>query len=359
MRIVAAAMPVRSATSLMASPFTTCPMILRQRVERFLPGTWLRYGPGAARDRIRGASGYVPGAMSRDPDPSLVTGASGYVGGFLVEELLRRGRRVRALARDPRRVSLPPAVDVRRGDAVSGQGLAEALDGCNTAYYLIHSMGPDGQFARRDREAAVNFGEAARAAGVGRVVYLGGLGPTGEDASEHLRSRHEVAELLRARVPAFVYVRAAMIIGPGSASFEMLRHLVRRLPVMITPRWVNTRSQPVAVQDVVRALADVAERDDAPDELQLGGADVMTYREMMSRAAAVLGRRRPAIVTVPVLSPRLSSYWVSLVTPVETGLVRPLVDGLKSEMVVEKEPPPGLNDHPLGFEDAVRAALQR
>ena len=295
----------------------------------------------------------------REPDPTLVTGASGYVGGFLISELLRRDRAVRALARDPSKASQPPAVDVRGGDAVSGRGLREALEGCRTAYYLIHSMGrgSDEDFARRDREAAVNFGEAAREAGVELVVYLGGLGPTGEDASEHLRSRHEVAELLRQRVPGFVYVRAAMIIGQGSASFEMLRHLVSRLPVMITPRWVDTRSQPVAVADVVKTLADVAELEDAPEEVQLGGPEVLTYREMMARAARVIGRRPPAIVKVPVLTPRLSSYWVSLVTPVETGLVRPLVDGLKSEMVVERRPPEGINDRPLGFEDAVRAAL--
>jgi uncharacterized protein YbjT (DUF2867 family) len=297
----------------------------------------------------------------REPDPILVTGASGYVGGRLISELLSRGRSVRALARDPARADQPPEVDVRGGDAVSGRGLREALEGCRTADYLIHSMGrgsgDDADFARRDREAAVNFGEAAREAGTERVVYLGGLGPTGEDASEHLRSRHEVAELLRQRVPELTYVRAAMIIGQGSASFEMLRHLVTRLPVMITPRWVDTRSQPVAVDDVVRALADVAELERAAGEVQLGGPEVLTYREMMARAARVFGRRPPAVVKVPVLSPRLSSYWVSLVTPVETGLVRPLVDGMKSETVVDTGPPAGINERPLGFEDAVRAAL--
>jgi uncharacterized protein YbjT (DUF2867 family) len=295
----------------------------------------------------------------RDPDPILVTGASGYVGGRLVEELLTRGRRVRALARDPSKASQPAAVDVRGGDAVSGRGLREALDGCRTAYYLIHSMGrgSDEQFARRDREAAVNFGEAAREAGVERVVYLGGLGPTGPDASEHLRSRHEVAELLRQRVPELIYVRAAMIIGQGSASFEMLRHLVTRLPVMITPRWVDTRSQPVAIADVVAALADVGELEDPPQEVQLGGPEALTYREMMARAARVLGRRPPAVVKVPVLTPRLSSYWVSLVTPVETGLVRPLVDGMTAETVVEQPPPAPINERPLSFDDAVRAAL--
>jgi len=298
----------------------------------------------------------------RDPEPIMLTGASGYVGSHLLDELRRRGRRVRALVRRPGSADLPAGVELRRGDAVTGEGLAEALTGARTAYYLIHSMGrgasPSEDFARRDRAAAVNFGEAARSAGVERIVYLGGLGPTGADASIHLRSRHEVAQLLRERVPELVYVRAAMVIGPGSASFEMLRHLVRRLPVMVTPRWVDTRSQPVSIHDVVRALADAGEVADAPGEVQLGGAEVLTYREMMRRTAAVLGRRPPLIVKVPMLSPRLSSYWVSLVTPVETGLVRPLIDGLKSEMVVEQPPPAGLNDHPLGFDEAVRAALR-
>jgi uncharacterized protein YbjT (DUF2867 family) len=297
--------------------------------------------------------------MQRDPSPLLVTGASGYVGSQLLPELRRRGHTVRALARDPRSKHFPPGVDARQGDAVSGAGLPEALAGCRTAYYLIHSMeGAGGDFASRDRQAAVNFGEAARAAGVERVIYLGGLEPVGQNASAHLRSRHEVAGELRRRVPELVYVRAAMIIGAGSSSFVMLRELVGKLPVMITPRWVDTKSQPIAAADVIRALADLAERADAPEEVQLGGADVLTYREMMRRAARAMGRRPPLIVTTPVLSPRLSSYWVSLFTPYEPGLVRPLVDGLSSEMVVRTAPPSGVNDAPMGFDDAVREAVR-
>ena len=225
-----------------------------------------------------------------------------------------------------------------------------------TAYYLVHSMGGGGDFAAKDRQAAVNFAEAADRAGVERVVYLGGLG---SEDSAHLRSRHEVAQLLRARLHArVVYVRAAMIIGPGSASYDILEHLIKRLPAMIVPRWLDTRTQPIALSDVIGTLADVIERDDAPEELQLGGAEVLTYREMMGRAAPLMGRRPPLVIRVPVLTPRLSSYWVALVTPVSYGLVRPLVDGLGAEMVVERRPPPGLNDHPLGFDDAVRAALE-
>jgi uncharacterized protein YbjT (DUF2867 family) len=229
----------------------------------------------------------------------------------------------------------------------------------DTAYYLIHAMGrgsgPADDFAERDRRGARNFGRAAAEAGVERVVYLGGLETEGK-SSEHLRSREEVAEILAEHVRT-VHVRAAMVIGEGSASFVMLRSLVERLPAMLVPRWVDTRSQPVAIADVVRTLATLADFPDPPGEVQLGGADVLTYREMMLRYAAVAGKRPPRIIEVPVLSPRLSSYWVVLVTPVEMGLVRPLVDGLSSEMVVRRPPPPGLNDAPRGFDEAVRAAL--
>ena len=287
----------------------------------------------------------------------LVTGSTGYVGGRLVEALAGTDRRVRALARTPEKADLPDGVEVAKGDVVSGEGLRDALEGVEVAYYLIHAMGRGNveDFAEQDRRGATNFGEAARDAGVQRVVYLGGL----EGAvSEHLRSREEVAEILAQHVEDTVHVRAAMVIGEGSASFVMLRSLVDRLPAMITPRWLSTRTQPVAIRDVVRTLVALADHDDAPDEVQLGGADVLTYAEMMQRYAAVAGKRKRLIVTVPVLTPKLSSYWVGFVTPVEAALARPLVEGLQAEMIVRTPPPPGLNDEPLGFDDAVRAALR-
>jgi uncharacterized protein YbjT (DUF2867 family) len=297
------------------------------------------------------------------PRRILLTGATGYVGGSLLPILLEDGHHVRALARDEGRArdSLPEEVDVAEGDVVNGTGLAEALDGIGVAYYLVHSMGRGSgsadEFAERDRRAAHNFGRAAGDAGVERIVYLGGLeGLTSGDKSEHLRSREEVAEILAKHVPT-IHVRAAMVIGSDSASFVMLRSLVHRLPVMIVPRWLDTRTQPVAIDDVTRTLAALADLPDPPSEVQLGGADVLSYREMMESYARVSGRRKPLVVRVPVLSPRLSSYWVGLVTPVEMGLVKPLIDGMTSEMVVKDPPPPGLNDDPLGFDDAVRSAL--
>jgi uncharacterized protein YbjT (DUF2867 family) len=292
----------------------------------------------------------------------LLTGATGYVGGRLLPRLLDAGHDVRCLVRDRDRAARrigDHRVTLVEGDVLEGRGLDDAAHGADVAYYLVHSMGGDGgDFARRDREAAQRFGEAVARAGVARTVYLGGLeGDDAATASEHLRSRHEVAEVLRAAVPELVHVRAAMIVGDASASFLMLRGLVERLPVMITPRWLETRSQPVAIDDVTRALAALATRADAPAEVQLGGADVLTYREMLERFAAVDGRRRPLLVRVPLFTPRLSSYWVALVTPVGLGLVQPLVEGLSAETVVRQPPPAGLNDDPLGFDDAVRAAL--
>jgi uncharacterized protein YbjT (DUF2867 family) len=293
------------------------------------------------------------------PKTIVLTGATGYVGGRLLPALLDAGHAVRCVVRRPERADLPDGAQVVRGDVLSGDGLDAALDGADVAYYLVHSMGGangDGDFAARDRRAARTFGAAVARAGVARTIYLGGL-EGGDDASEHLRSRHEVATVLRDAVGELVHVRAAMIVGDGSASFQMLRGLVQRLPVMITPKWLDTRSQPVAIRDVVATLAALAVRADVPGEVQLGGADVLTYREMLGRYAAVAGRRAPVLLPVPLFTPRLSSYWVALVTPVDLGLVKPLVEGLITETVVREPPPPGLNDAPLGFDDAVRAAL--
>jgi uncharacterized protein YbjT (DUF2867 family) len=294
----------------------------------------------------------------RPPKTIVLTGATGYVGGQLLPRLLEAGHRVRCVVRGPGRADLPAGAQVVQGDVLEGTGLAAAMDGADVAYYLVHSMGgSEDDFAERDRRGAASFGEAVRDAGVARTVYLGGLEGGDDGASEHLRSRHEVATVLRERVPELVYVRAAMIVGAGSVSFQMLRGLVERLPVMITPKWLETRSQPVAIDDVLATLAALADRDDAPGEVQLGGGDVLTYREMLRRFAAVEGRRQPVLVPVPLFTPRLSSYWVALVTPVALGMVQPLVEGLSSETVVREPPPSGLNDRPLGFDDAVRAAL--
>jgi uncharacterized protein YbjT (DUF2867 family) len=240
---------------------------------------------------------------------------------------------------------------------ISGDGLDDALDGVDVAYYLVHSMGgKDTDFEERDRKGARAFGEAASRQGVKRIVYLGGL----QGESAHLASREEVADILADHMGGqgrFVHVRAAMVIGEGSASFKMMRALVERLPAMVTPKWIDTRTQPVAISDVVGTLTALATHPDPPAEVELGGADVLSYREMMLRFASITGRRKPTVVTVPVLTPRLSSYWVQLVTPVDATLVRPLVEGLSAEMIVKTPPPPGLNDDPKGFDDAVRAAL--
>ena len=295
------------------------------------------------------------------PRTIVLTGATGYVGGALLPRLLEAGHEVRCVVRDRARAeaSLPSGATLTEGDVLSGDGLDEAARGADVAYYLVHSMGgSDGEdFAARDRRAARTFGAAMARAGVARTIYLGGLEGCGDAESEHLRSRAEVAEVLAETAGELVHVRAAMIVGDGSASFQMLQGLVAHLPVMITPKWLETRSQPVAIYDVTKTLAALAVRGDAPAEVQLGGADVLTYRDMLRRFAAVEGRRQPLLLPVPLFTPRLSSYWVALVTPVQLALVKPLVEGLSAETVVRAPPPPGLNDDPLGFDDAVRAAL--
>ena len=296
------------------------------------------------------------------PTNVLLTGSTGYVGGALLPELLSQGHHVRCLARDAARAKekLPAEAEIVEGDVLKPDTLPAAVEGIDVAFYLVHSMeGASGDgFAARDREGALSFGAAARRAGVKRVVYLGGLEGGDDEKSEHLASREEVARILASHCDDFVHVRAAMVIGSESASFVMLRSLVEKLPAMICPKWIDTRTQPVSIRDVVGTLAVLADLDlDAPAEVQLGGADVLTYRQMMVGYAEAAGRRAPVIIKAPVLSPRLSSHWVGLVTPVDAGLAKPLVLGLSAEMIVRDPPPAGINDDPLGFRDAVRAAI--
>ncbi|GEN79122.1 SDR family oxidoreductase [Actinotalea fermentans] len=296
-----------------------------------------------------------------------VTGVTGYVGGRLVPELLAAGHRVRAVARNPGRLAgrdWAGRVELVTADAADLEQARTALTGVDVAYYLIHSLGSGRRFESRDRRTALTFARAAREAGVGRIVYLGGLHPDVPDLSPHLESRKEVGEILLASGVPTTVLRAAVILGSGSASFEMMRYLTERLPAMTTPRWVDNRIQPIAIRDVLRYL--VASADMPPEvnrAFDIGGPEVLTYRQMMHRYAAVAGLRRRVIVRVGVLTPRLSSLWVSLVTPVPGPLARPLVESLVHEVVCKEhdiaayapDPPTGL----LGFDDAVRLALAR
>jgi uncharacterized protein YbjT (DUF2867 family) len=264
-----------------------------------------------------------------------VAGATGYVGGKLCARLREQGVEVRALARDPERAADLAGIgcDVRQADVLEPRTLDAALKGVDVAYYLVHSMGrgADGDFARRDKEGAANFAAAAAVAGVKRIVYLGGLG----EGSEHLASRHATAETLRGGAVPVAYFRAAAVIGAGSESFLTVFYLVRRLPLMLTPRWVTTRTQPIAIEDAVAFLAAAADLDAPLDrEIQIGGPDVTTYGGMIDELARALGRRPPLRLTVPVLTPRLSSLWIGLVTPVDSGVARPLIEGLAAETVI-------------------------
>ena len=257
----------------------------------------------------------------------LLTGATGAVGGALLPKLLEENHTVKALVRNPQQASLGE-IEVVEGDVLSGAGLDQALEGTDVAYYLIHSMGRSpGDFELNDRIGARNFAQAAERAGVRRIVYLGGLPPSG-GGSAHLSSRAEVAEILATAVPEPVHARAAMVIGADSASFTMLSQLVHRLPLMVGPKWIDTRTQPIAADDVTNALARLADFEAPPSDVELGGAEIVSYRQMMDRFARIEGRREPLIIPVPVLSPRLSSYWVRFVTSVEPALARPLIDGL-------------------------------
>ncbi len=289
-----------------------------------------------------------------------VAGSTGYIGGLLCHRLREDGKEVRALARHPERADdlREAGCEVQRADVLEPETLRPVLEGVDVAYYLVHSMGrgSDGDFAERDKQGAMNCAAAAAAAGVERIVYLGGLG----EGSKHLDSRHATAEVLREGVVPVTYFRAAAVIGAGSESFRTVFYLVRRLPVMVTPRWVTTRTQPIAAADVVAYLAAASDLSLPADrEVQIGGPDVTTYGGMIDELARALGRHRPLRITVPVLTPRLSSLWIGLVTPVDAGVARPLIEGLSTETVVGDrsgmELFPGVNGVPL--EEALREAV--
>ena len=275
-----------------------------------------------------------------DKKPVLVVGATGYVGIRLVAQLRKEGWRVRAAARSLTKMEvLPwagdPGVEPVRADVFDRETLAEACEGCSAVYYLVHSMGsPRGDFSRADREGAANMVWAAEQARLDRIIYLGGLGEDEETLSEHLRSRDEVGKILQAgSVPATV-LRAAMIIGSGSGSFEILRYLVDRLPVMITPRWVDTECQPIPIRNVLAYLTGCLKAPEtAGGTFDIGGPEIVTYRRLMRIYAEEAMLPRRLILSVPVLTPRLSSYWIHLVTPVPAALARPLAEGLSNRVV--------------------------
>ncbi|NKI40980.1 SDR family oxidoreductase [Streptomyces physcomitrii] len=315
-----------------------------------------------------------PDAQVPTPDGGglscLVTGATGYIGGRLVPELLKAGHRVRCLARTPAKLRDYPwagEVEVAKADVTDAAAVREAMRGIEVAYYLVHGLGGKGDFEEQDRRAARVFAAEAKAAGVRRIVYLGGLTPVDvpeEELSPHLRSRAEVGRiLLGSGVPTAV-LRAAVILGSGSVSFEMLRYLTERLPAMVTPSWVHTRIQPVAVRDVLRVLVGSARMPaEVSRNFDIGGPDIMTYREMMLGYAKAARLPRRLVISVPMLSPTLSSHWVGLITPVPASIARPLVESLRHEVVCREhdiaryvpDPPGGY----LGFTRALQLALRR
>lgn len=289
----------------------------------------------------------------------LLTGATGYVGGRLLSALELAGAHLRCVAR--RREYLLPRVaettDVVQGDVLDGASLVPALRDVDVAFYLVHSMGDSGDFAEREHAGAVNFARAAREAGVRRIIYLGGLGG-GEDLSEHLRSRHDVGSILRDSGVTTIEFRASIIIGSGSLSFEMIRALVNKLPVMTTPRWVDTPAQPIAIEDVSAYLIEALDVDvDGSAVFEIGGADVVSYGEIMREYARQRGLRR-LMLPVPVLSPRLSSLWLGLVTPLFARVGRKLIDGVRNPTVVTDDR--ALRTfavRPRGVRDAIARAL--
>lgn len=291
----------------------------------------------------------------------LVVGASGYIGGRLVPRLAQRGHELVLVSRDPRSLAARfPDATILAADLLDPSTLSRAVEGVEVAFYLAHAMGAGERgFADRDLQAARNLAQAAANAGVTRIVYLGGLGDDSAQLSHHLASRHETgAELAAHGVPVTEF-RAAVIIGSGSASFEILRHLTERLPIMITPRWVGTRCQPIGIGDVLDYLEGALDHPEATGVVEIGGSDVLSYGDMMRTYARQRGLRR-LMIPVPVLTPRLSSYWVNLVSPVPAGIARPLIEGLRNEVVV-RDPGPAraFGLQPVSYAAALQRAIDR
>ncbi|MGP9539837.1 SDR family oxidoreductase [Brachybacterium sp. AOP43-C2-M15] len=310
---------------------------------------------------------HEPGTPPHDAPLVLVTGATGYIGGRLVPALLDAGLRVRALARRADRLDGRPwrhAVEVVEGDVQEPDSLDAALRDVEVAYYLIHTMGGGKDFGDRDRTGARHFAAAAERAGVSRIVYLGGMHPAAEELSPHMASRREVAEILLDGAVPTIVLRAAVILGSGSASFEVMRYLAERLPVMVAPRWVHNRIQPIAVRDVLHYLVGAARVEGAADRtLDVGGPDVLTFADLIQAYARAAGLPRRRLRTVPVLTPRLASHWIGLVTPVPRSIAGPLVESLVHEAVaadsavrsVIPDPEHGL----IGVDRAIALALER
>ncbi|HLA98409.1 MAG TPA: SDR family oxidoreductase [Anaerolineales bacterium] len=294
----------------------------------------------------------------------LVTGATGYIGGRLVGRLLERGFRVRCLVRDPARLQgrlWQDKVQMVVGDVLKAASLPRAMQGVHAAYYLIHSMGSGGDYHQRDLKAAQNFGAAARNCGVQRIIYLGGLAEEGVKLSRHLRSRLQTGEVLRESGVPVTEFRAAVIVGSGGLSFEMIRYLTERVPIIICPRWVYTRTQPIGLRNVLEYLVSALEVPESAGQIiQIGGADVVSYAQMMMTYARVRGLKR-WMLPLPVLTPRLSSYWVSIVTPIPAAIARPLIDGLRNENIVRDPTARKMFPHiqPMGYLTAVERALMR
>jgi uncharacterized protein YbjT (DUF2867 family) len=295
----------------------------------------------------------------------VVTGATGYIGGRLVPRLVDRGVDVRCITRDPARLNLAPwrdQVEVVAADAKDETTLGRALDGCDIAYYLIHAMADTTEdYVVQDRRAAVNFRAAADRSGLRRVVYLGALGNDDDDLSRHLQSRHEVGRILASGSTPVTEFRAAVIIGSGSTSFEMIRHLTELFPVMFHPRWVRTRCQPIAVRNVLEILLTALDDFGGEDHVyDIGGPDVLTYEEMAKAYAEVAGLIRRVVIPFPLFSTRMAPRMIGLVTPLAATMVRPLIESLLNDVVVREESPPGFDPSALfSYRKSVQLALQR